>query len=130
LTDADHGVHVFTDGVTLKTVCFGIQAVAVCDEANGLSDFIVIFVNAAAADSLTLSGPGCTTAGRAFTETVTAFDQYGNIATGYTGTVSFASMMAKPCCRSQNYTFAVDDYGVHVFCRDFRLKTSVTAAKR
>src|SRR5262249_91272 len=43
------------------------------------------------ADHFTLSAPVMTTAGQTVSLTLTAWDHYGNIATGYTGTVIFAS---------------------------------------
>jgi S-adenosylmethionine hydrolase len=48
-------------------------------------------VSAAAVSRLTLSAPASAGAGSAFTFTVTARDAFGNVATGYTGTVHFAS---------------------------------------
>ena len=49
-------------------------------------------VQAAAAKTLTVTGlPTTVTAGTAYNITVTAYDAYGNVATGYTGTVAFSS---------------------------------------
>jgi len=51
-----------------------------------------ITVNPAAATHLVMTGvPGSATAGTPFNVTVTAYDQFGNVATGYGGTVSFSS---------------------------------------
>ena len=51
-----------------------------------------IAVQAAAAKTLALTGfPASDTAGTAGTLTVTAYDAYGNVATGYTGTVALTS---------------------------------------
>ena len=51
-----------------------------------------ITVKPAAAATLVLTGfPTSDTAGTAGTVTVTAYDAYGNVATGYTGTVSLTS---------------------------------------
>src|SRR5262249_44361467 len=47
-------------------------------------------------------------------ETVTARDAYGNTATGYTGTVHFASSDARASL-PPNYTFTAGDAGVHTF---------------
>src|SRR5205823_692064 len=60
--------------------------------------------------------PSPTTAGVAHNVTVTAFDPYGNIATGYTGTVAVTSsdhnaQLALPA----NYRFKAGDNGVHTF---------------
>ena len=49
-------------------------------------------VSPASASTLTVTGfPSPTTAGAAHNVTVTAYDAYGNVATGYTGTVHFTS---------------------------------------
>jgi hypothetical protein len=51
-----------------------------------------VTVNAGVATYFVVSGfPNPTTAGVAHTVTVTAYDAYGNVATGYTGTVHFTS---------------------------------------
>jgi len=47
--------------------------------------------------------------------TVTAFDQYGNIATGYTGTVHFGSSDGQAVLPAPDYTFAGADEGFHAF---------------
>jgi hypothetical protein len=54
------------------------------------------------------------TAGLADSVTVTAHDAYGNLATGYTGTVHFTSTDAKGTLPS-NYTFTPADHGAHTF---------------
>ena len=55
--------------------------------------------------------------------TVTAWDAYGNRATGYTGTVHFTSSDAKAVLPG-NYTFTAADAGVHTFSAT--LKTAGT----
>jgi hypothetical protein len=50
-----------------------------------------VVVNPGAATHLSLSAPGSATAGSAFSVTVTAFDAFGNVATGFGGTVFFNS---------------------------------------
>ncbi len=52
--------------------------------------------------------------GFGFEITVTAFDAFGNIATGYTGTVSFSST-ANGTILPANYTFTASDAGVKRF---------------
>src|SRR6185312_7872054 len=85
----DAGVHSFS--VTFKTA--GSQALTISDTVNGLSvGQTGIQVSAATAASLLLSGyPTPTTAGVAHLFTVTAKDLYGNVATGYTGTITLSS---------------------------------------
>ena len=82
-------------------------------------------VNAAGASTYTVSGfPNPTTAGAAHSVTVTAYDPYGNVATGYTGTVHFTSTDAQAVLPA-NYTFTVGDAGSHTFnASPSRLPTS------
>jgi len=44
--------------------------------------------------------------------TVTAFDQYGNVVTGYTGTVRFKSSDWQQSLPTADYTFDRCDHGV------------------
>ena len=72
-------------------------------------------MNAAAATLLMLTGfPGTVTAGAADNFTVTAHDAYGNIATGYLGTVHFTSSDPKAVLPA-NFTFSSTNAGpVHL----------------
>ncbi len=118
---ANAGVAIFT--ATLKTA--GTQAITATDTAN----FIVTgrattTVTPAAATSLLIGGfPSATTAGSAANVTVTALDAYGNIATGYTGTVRFTSSDAKAGLPA-NFTFTSAEAGQYVFSAT--LKTAGT----
>ena len=126
-TAANAGVHTFT--ATLETA--GTQSITATDTANSLvTGSATTTVTAAAASSLTISGfPSPTTAGSAGNVTVTVLDAYGNVATGYTGTVQFTSSDPKAVLPA-NYTFTSADAGTHVFSAT--LKTagtqSITAA--
>ena len=51
--------------------------------------------------------------------TVTALDAYGNVATGYVGTIKFTSNDSKAILPS-NYTFVTGDAGVHTFTVTFK----------
>jgi hypothetical protein len=83
-----------------------------------------IIVNPAAAGSFQVSGfPASITAGVSQNFTVTAKDVYGNIATGYTGTVSFSSSDAKAILPA-NYTFTSADAGSHVFSATMKTAAS------
>src|SRR5439155_389129 len=74
-----------------------------------------IAVTPAAATALAITGfPSPTTAGVAHTFKVTARDAYGNVATGYRGTLHFASSDAQAALPA-NYTFTAADRGVHTF---------------
>jgi hypothetical protein len=48
--------------------------------------------------------------------TLTVYDAYGNVATGYTGTVHFSSSDGKAALPA-NYTFTAADAGVHTFTK-------------
>lgn len=126
-TAADAGAHIF--GATLKTA--GYQMIGVADThtiaINGAES---ILVKSAAASAMTVGGfPLTTTAGAVQNLTVTLQDPYGNIATGYTGTVHFSSTDAKAMLPA-NYAFTAADAGMHNF--SVTLKTagmrSMTAA--
>ena len=64
-----------------------------------------------------------TTAGAAHNFTVTAQDAFGNVTTGYTGTVHFTSSDGAAVLPA-NYTFTGGDAGTHVF--SVTLKTAGT----
>jgi hypothetical protein len=112
-TAADAGVHAFS--VTLMTP--GTSWVRARDTVSstitGLASGIV--VTPAAATSLTATGlPAPRTAGAADPLTVRALDQYGNVATGYLGTVHVASSDGAAVLPA-DYTFTAADAGVHKF---------------
>jgi hypothetical protein len=120
---SDKGVHVFS--VTLKTA--GSQTITVADTANssvtGTSGPVT--VSPAAAAHFTISAQASVTHGTSFSFTVTARDAYGNVATGYTGTVSFSLALSDPkatingvSLQTFTYTFTSGtgmDNGVHTF---------------
>src|SRR5207244_2240796 len=62
-------------------------------------------------------------AGSALSIMVTAFDAYGNTATGYRGTVHFTSSDAQAGLPS-DYTFTGSDAGIHTFSNAVTLKTA------
>jgi hypothetical protein len=66
------------------------------------------------ADHFTLSAPTSATAGQTVPLTLTAWDHYGNIATGYTGTVTFASTDPQAALPA-SYAFTAADNGTHTF---------------
>jgi hypothetical protein len=114
-TAADHGTHTFS--FVLKTA--GTQSVTVADTAQaGLTGSAGgIAVHAAAAKSIVISAPAGVTAGQPFSVIVKALDAYGNVATGYTGTVRFSDA-AGSATLPANYTFttgAGKDNGIHTF---------------
>ena len=106
-------MHTFS--ATLKTA--GSQSITASDTVvpSGAGTQAGITVNPAAASRFTVAGfPSPVTAGVAGSFTVTAWDPYGNRATGYTGTVRFTSSDAKAVLPG-NYTFTAADAGMHTF---------------
>jgi hypothetical protein len=83
------GVYIFP--LTLETA--GTQSVTVTDPTSGMSATLApITVRPGPAQTFTIGGfPPDDTAGEANTVTVTAYDAYGNMATGYAGTVILSS---------------------------------------
>ena len=73
----------------------------------------------AAATHLSVTAPANASIGVAVSVTVTALDAYGNIATGYVGTIKFTSSDSKAILPS-NYTFVAGDAGVHTFTVTFK----------
>jgi hypothetical protein len=89
-----------TNGVGLFSVALrtaGTQGVTATDAAfaslTGTQSGIT--VNPSVATALVLVAPGTVTTGVPFSVTVTAVDSYGNVATGYNGTVHFSSSDTK-----------------------------------
>jgi hypothetical protein len=112
-TAADNGVHTFAGGATLVTA--GLRTVS----AKALATLwplatSPVTIQAAAASQLTITGATSATAGVAFPVTVTARDQFGNVATGFTGTVQFASSDGSAVLPA-DYTFTPSDLGAHTF---------------
>jgi hypothetical protein len=116
-TATDKGVHTFS--ATLKTA--GSQSLTVTDTVTaGITGSETgISVTAAAATHLSISAPSSASIGVAISVTVIALDAYGNIATGYLGTIHFTSSDNKAILPS-NYTFVAGDAGVHTFTVIFK----------
>ncbi|HEX6788752.1 MAG TPA: hypothetical protein VF091_05865, partial [Gaiellaceae bacterium] len=110
----DNGAHTFTNGVTLTQA--GSRTVTATDTVTGTITGTsgTIAVGAAGVASLSVTAPASTTAGTAFSVTVTALDNYGNTATSYAGTVHFTGGGTGPTLPS-NYAFVAGDNGVHTF---------------
>jgi hypothetical protein len=117
-TATDRGAHAFN--VTLKTS--GSQSVTVADPTGALTATTgAIAVSPAAAATFILSAPASATRGAAFSLTLTVQDAYGNVVTGYTGTVHFTSSDSTATLPA-NYTFTATDAGVHTFTNAFTLR--------
>jgi len=111
-TASNDGVHTFS--ATLKTA--GSQSLTVTDTttASVFGTLSGIAVTPAAATHFVITGRSSVAPSTAFSVTVTAFDAYGNIATGYLGTVDFSSSDSTATLPS-NYTFKTTDKDVHIF---------------
>jgi Beta-propeller repeat len=107
--------------VILKTA--GTQSITVTDASNSsiAGSESGITVTPGAATHFLISGPSSIAANTAFSITVTAVDAYGNIATGYRGTVHFSDSVGGATLPG-NYTFKASDNGVHTFT-NLKLKT-------
>jgi hypothetical protein len=78
----------------------------------------------ASASAFVLTAPATVTAGVAFDVTLMAVDPFGQVALGYTGTVSFATTDTNPAVvLPAVYTFTAVDHGTHTFTRGYTLVT-------
>jgi FG-GAP-like repeat len=111
-TSADAGSHTFT--ATLKTA--GVQSISVKDSvtATAIGSQSGIPVTSSTATSIGISGFPATVAGVVHNVVVVAKDAYGNISTGFTGTVSLSSSDSKAGLPA-SYTFTASDAGTHTF---------------
>ena len=111
-TEADQGSRTFN--IMLRTA--GSRTVTVTDTAAGfITGTATIIVNPAPASVLDVAGfPSSVIAGDVDAFRVTARDQFGNIATGYRGTVRFTSTDPQATL-PRNYTFTAGDNGVRHF---------------
>ncbi|MDB5391778.1 MAG: hypothetical protein JWM11_7424, partial [Planctomycetaceae bacterium] len=115
---ADAGVHTFTLAVNTN------GTLSIVDLNNPLlSASANVSVKAGAASTFVATFPTTTTAGVAQPFTVTALDAFGNVSTGYTGTVTFSSSDVQAGLPA-SYTFNNKDSGVHTFTAT--LKTAGT----
>jgi hypothetical protein len=114
---SDNGTHGFQ--ATLRTA--GVAHIQVSDTSTGKIGSASVRVAPAAATMLKLTGyPSPVLAGTANTFVVTAYDAYGNVATGYAGKVTFGSdeIAAPP----PDYMFTSADAGKHIFTATFKIK--------
>jgi parallel beta-helix repeat protein len=120
-TSTDAGTHTFS--VTLKKA--GTQSITATDTLTGSLTFTAggIVVSPAAAAQFVLTAPQGVKHGVAFSLTLTVQDAYGNIVTGYVGTVKFTSSDGTAILPA-NYTFTNTDQGVHTFTGLVLKKTS------
>jgi hypothetical protein len=109
---SDAGVHTFS--ATLKTA--GTQSLTVTDSttASLTGTDAGITVKPGAASLFLITAPSSVSAGVPLSLTLTVKDAYGNVVTGYTGTIHFTSTDNKATL-PKNYTFTAADKGMHTF---------------
>jgi hypothetical protein len=121
-TPVDSGVHTFS--ATLVTA--GTRKITSQDKltASITGSTPAIAVNAAAASHFKVVAPATVTSGKLFSITVTALDPYGNVVTGFTGTVHFTTTdPSSSAILPSNYAFTSADKGKHVFTSEAKLIT-------
>ena len=102
---------------TLDTA--GAQSITATDTATGtITGKFSVQITPLAASSLSLTVPSSAVINQPFNVTVTLKDRYGNVATGYRGTVYFSSsdLVAMQLGKlPADYAFTDRDAGVHTF---------------
>jgi hypothetical protein len=97
----------------------GSQTITATDTATAsIAGSLTVKITPAIAASLGLTTPATTTANQPFNVTVTLTDRFGNVATGYTGTVHFSTsdMLAQTMGKlPADYAFTAADAGSHTF---------------
>jgi titin len=133
-TSTDYGTHTFSDTLkTATTLSIPPQSITATDTLTGsvTGSQTGIVVHPGVAKILVVSGfPMSIMHGTPGTLTVTAMDAFGNVATGYLGTIKFSS--TDPIANlPANFTFTSNDAGVHTFTNETTLNTigtqSITA---
>ena len=115
-TAADQGKHTFQ--VTFKTT--GSESLTVTDTTSSTLTASANVTVTTAAQQMVISGLSqSATAGTAQSVTVTLTDSFGNVATGYVGTVHFTSSDGQAVLPA-NYTFTAADQGKHTFQVTFK----------
>src|SRR5262249_54448113 len=111
-TAADNGQHTFlfsnltqAGADTLTTFAVGMPTVTA-----------PVTVVPAALSKFAFTAPTLVSAGMPFSFTITAEDKFGNVETGYTGTVHFSALANDPqAVLPADYTFTAADGGTHTF---------------
>ena len=104
----------------------GSQAIYATDNASAfISGAVTIQVIAAAASKVSMVAPSSAIVGQPFNVGVTLSDRFGNVATGYAGTMHFTS--TDPLAQlPADYTFTSADAGSHTFSVTFMTPLSPT----
>jgi hypothetical protein len=110
-TAADNGVHLFP-GLTL--VRAGSQTVTVASPTVLHAGGLIIIITPGGVVVINPAELPVTEAGTPFALTVTAQDAYGNVATGYRGTIHLTSSDSRAVLEG-DHTFTAADNGVYAF---------------
>jgi hypothetical protein len=124
-TPEEHTFAASAQGVWTLTYALdttGDETIAVADEAaSAIAGTADVKVSASAATHFGVTPPASAVIGSRFGVTVTALDDFDNVATGYGGTINLLS--SDPAALFlRTYTFRPGDQGVHTF-RRVRLRT-------
>ena len=119
----DDGTYTFMRD--LQLVSIGDQSVTVTDTVGGQTGSQTdITVTPGTLDHFTVTGiTDPQVAGSLSSPVVTAYDQYNNVKTDYTGTIGFSSTDGQAVLPA-DYTFVSGDNGTHTFTDDVQLKTT------
>src|SRR5262249_29657183 len=111
----DNGVHTFTNGATLFTA--GTKTLSATDASIPATGSQTVSVRPGNAVSMAVGGfPSVVKAGGDGSFLVQLIDSWGNIATGFVGSVTLTSSNALPVFPVANpYTFTPADAGQHTF---------------
>ena len=120
-TSANLGQKTFSSGFRLTQA--GAQTLTVTDSNGLISGNTAITVASAAGTGLVLIAPATTIAGSAFNVTLAAQDSYGNVASGYRGTVHWSSTDARVTTPG-TYVFAAPDNGNKTWAAGASLATA------
>jgi hypothetical protein len=108
-----------TGSFTVALLTAGTQSVTATDTVNGsITGFATVAVSPAAATHLVLSDSATPVKNQDWSVTVTAYDAFGNVATGYTGTITFSSSDDKAILPA-DFTFTAADAGTSTFSVTF-----------
>jgi hypothetical protein len=111
----DNGIHVFTNGITLKTAgTQGITATDIGAPTLTSTQSGIIVTTAAPSQFLVTGYPSPAQANASNTFTVIAKDAYGNTASGYGSTAHFTSDDGQAVLPA-DYLFTPADAGIHFF---------------
>jgi N,N-dimethylformamidase beta subunit-like protein len=102
----------------------GVQTVTATDTTTAsVTGIVNVNVRAAIAATVTVDAPATATGGEAFNVTVTLRDRFGNVATGYAGTVRFKTTDPLGSVPG-DYAFTEGDAGAHTFSVTLRTVTT------